>query len=186
MGRKRRIILFLAAALLTTTLFFRGHAPSRQDRGVAFFSWSSPPAVTVRVQGGASPGVYSLPLGGTVVDVIKLTLPACDAGTLDKRLLGRSLRSGDIVELTEKSPRGLAVRLTRMKAGEQIILGIPLTPDEMDSEDWNSLPGIGPKLAKNIVEDRQYNGDFCTVEAVGRVPGMGKRKLNTIRSFFWR
>lgn len=187
MERKRRIILFLAAAVLTTTLFFGGHAPSRQDRGVAFFSCSSPPVVTVRAQGRvASPGVYYLPLGGTVADVIKLTLPSYDAGKLDKRLLERSLRSGDIVELTEKSPQGLAVRLTRMKAGEQVLLGITLYPDQMGSEDWNSLSGIGPKLAEKIVRDRQCYGDFRSIEAVGCVPGMGELKLNTIKKYFDR
>lgn len=65
-----------------------------------------------------------------------------------------------------------------------MLLGIPLDPDQMDRADWEALPGIGPKLAKNMVDDRQIYGDFHTVEAIRRVPGMGEKKFNTIKKYF--
>jgi competence protein ComEA len=71
-----------------------------------------------------------------------------------------------------------------MKAGERILLGIPLDPDQMDRADWEDLPGIGPKLARKIVEDRQIYGDFHTAEAIRRVPGMGEGKFNAIKKYF--
>ena len=64
------------------------------------------------------------------------------------------------------------------------MLGIPLLPDQMDAEDWDSLPGIGPKLAKKIVDDRQENGDYCSLEAVQRVPGMGEKKIKSLKKYF--
>ncbi|HEY6874424.1 MAG TPA: helix-hairpin-helix domain-containing protein [Geobacteraceae bacterium] len=184
MERKRRFILFLAAAVLTTMLFIKGHDQSCRDRPVAFSSWSTS-VVTIRVKGAVTvPGVYSFHPGAAVADVINLTMSAPAAGMPDEPLRKQCLRSGDIVEVTGVNPQRLAVRLKRMKAGEQILLGIPLHPDQMDGEDWDALPGIGPKLAKNLVADRQNNGDYRTIEAVQRVPGMGEKKFTMIRKYF--
>lgn len=184
MERRRRFILFLAATALISTLFIKGHAPSRQDGHVAFLPFTSS-GVTVRVRGAVpAPGVYSLPVGATVQDVIKLTESAPAAGRPAEAPLDNRLRSGDVVEVAGENPRDPAISLNSMKAGEQMLLGIPLHPDQMEIEDWESLPGIGPKLAKNIVADRQEYGDFRSVDAVRRVPGMGEKKLDMIRKYF--
>jgi competence protein ComEA len=43
------------------------------------------------------------------------------------------------------------------------------------------LPGIGPKLAQQIVEDRTANGPFSTPEDLLRVKGIGPAKLEKIK-----
>jgi competence protein ComEA len=184
MPRSQRFILLLMATVFTAMFVFSGHGPSHQDGTVAFFSWPSS-VVTVRVKGTVpAPGIYTLPQGATVVDVIKMTVPFPPTSLVDQPILHTFLRSGDVVEVIGENPRSLVIRLTGMKAGEQIVLGIPLHPDRLDRDDWDSLPGIGPKLANNIVVDRQIYGDFGSVEALRRVAGMGEKKLGMIRKYF--
>jgi competence protein ComEA len=47
--------------------------------------------------------------------------------------------------------------------------------------DFESLPGIGPVLAKRIVEYRMANGPFQTVEQLQRVKGIGAKKFEQVR-----
>jgi competence protein ComEA len=184
MERSRRFIIFLAAAGFAATLFPKGHPPSHQDGGVAFVPLTSS-RVTVRIGGKVPvPGVYTCPDGVTVADVIKLTGVFPAAWMMGKPLLAARLTSGDIVTVTGDNPQQLEISMKTMKAGERMLLGIPLDPDRMDRADWEALPGIGPKLAKNIIDGRQINGDYRTVEAIRRVPGMGEKKYNTIKKYF--
>lgn len=41
-----------------------------------------------------------------------------------------------------------------------------------DVEELDTLPGIGEKLAESIVQDREQNGPFLSVEDLARVPGI--------------
>lgn len=45
------------------------------------------------------------------------------------------------------------------------------------------VPGIGPVLARRIVEFRQARGKFPAVDSLVRVPGIGPATLNKIRVF---
>jgi competence ComEA-like helix-hairpin-helix protein len=44
-------------------------------------------------------------------------------------------------------------------------------------KEFESLPGIGPALAKRIVEHRAQNGDFRRVEELMNVKGIGEKKF---------
>jgi competence protein ComEA len=185
MERSRRFILFLVAAILAMTLLLNGHAPPSDLGGTVALSSYTASRVLVRLKGKVRyPGIYSVSAGSKTVDVIKLTTLGSIAGIRDKALLARELMSGDIIEVTGNDAHSPAISLKNMKASERMLLGIPLLPDQMDAEDWDSLPGVGPTLAKNIVEDRQNNGVFCSLEAVQRVPGMGEKKIKSIKKYF--
>lgn len=49
------------------------------------------------------------------------------------------------------------------------------------AEELALLPGIGPALAKRIIEDREKNGPFETVEQLDRVKGIGPKKMEKLR-----
>ena len=44
------------------------------------------------------------------------------------------------------------------------------------------LPGIGPALAGRIVEDREVNGTFNSVDDLDRVKGIGPKTIERIRA----
>ena len=49
----------------------------------------------------------------------------------------------------------------------------PINVNEASVELLAELPGIGPGKAQAIVEDRQANGPFTTIEDLTRVKGIG-------------
>ena len=94
------------------------------------------------------------------------------------------LKSGDIIYLRPTGDGKLEITISYMSTKELMVLGIPLQPDLLNAEDWDALPGIGPELAKRIVFDRQINGDFYSVDALQRVPGIAEGKISQIREYF--
>ena len=50
------------------------------------------------------------------------------------------------------------------------------------SEELETLPGIGPKLAGRIVAYREENGPFTTPEELCEVSGIGEKVLEKIRA----
>jgi competence protein ComEA len=47
--------------------------------------------------------------------------------------------------------------------------------------EWAQLDGIGPALARRIVDDRNENGPFESVDDIERVPGIGPKRLAQLR-----
>lgn len=54
-------------------------------------------------------------------------------------------------------------------------MGTPLDLQRASAEDLEVVPGIGPKLAARIVEDRARRGGFRSVEDLQRVKGIGPK-----------
>jgi competence protein ComEA len=61
----------------------------------------------------------------------------------------------------------------------------PLTLDvnRANQRDFERLPGIGPVLARRIVEYRESRGAFQDIEQLRGVKGIGKRTFEGIRAF---
>jgi competence protein ComEA len=49
------------------------------------------------------------------------------------------------------------------------------------ASDFESLPGIGPKVAARIVEYRQKNGPFKKIEELMNVQGIGEKSFLKLR-----
>ena len=49
------------------------------------------------------------------------------------------------------------------------------------AEELEKLPGIGPKGAQALVEDREKNGPYRAVDDLLRVKGIGPKKLEALR-----
>jgi competence protein ComEA len=47
--------------------------------------------------------------------------------------------------------------------------------------EWNQLDGIGDSLARRIVDDREQNGPFQSVDDLRRVKGIGPKTLERLR-----
>ena len=61
----------------------------------------------------------------------------------------------------------------------------PLDPIDLNratAEDFQTLPGIGPKLAQRIVDERTKKL-FATIEDLRRVSGIGAKTLEKLRPF---
>lgn len=52
-----------------------------------------------------------------------------------------------------------------------------------DEAGLQAIPGIGPALARRIVEFREANGPFSRVEDIMKVRGIGEKSFQKIKSF---
>lgn len=50
-------------------------------------------------------------------------------------------------------------------------------------EELITLPGIGETIAQNIVDFRQANGPFDSIDALDQVPGIGEKRLAQLRDY---
>ena len=52
-----------------------------------------------------------------------------------------------------------------------------------DAAALDALPGVGPSTAAKIVADREANGPFASADDLGRVSGIGPKKLEALKDF---
>jgi competence ComEA-like helix-hairpin-helix protein len=62
------------------------------------------------------------------------------------------------------------------------LLGMPLNVNRAGEEELELLPGIGPRLARRIVEVRESTGRFSSPEDFLRVPGIGGKLVERMRA----
>lgn len=58
----------------------------------------------------------------------------------------------------------------------------PVNINLASESDLDELPGVGPSTARAIVEDRDANGPFSTIEDLMRVSGIGEKKFEKLKS----
>lgn len=67
-------------------------------------------------------------------------------------------------------------------AGAALAMGKKLDLNRMSEADLALLPGVGPRLARTIVEARQRLGRFESWEDVDAIPGIGISKMELLRT----
>lgn len=201
----------VALAVLLTTLFWLtvGGAWAvfgRRPQPVAF-AIQPPPAtstplptptpapIVVEVSGAVrKPGVYELSPAGRVEQAIAaaggLALDA-DAGQLNlaqPMYDGQRLVVPAVVETPLAPPSSIASRSTTIEiaspSGQAAASqgnGAALNVNTATAEQLDALPGIGPVIAQAIIDYREANGPFLTVESLLNVKGIGKATLAKFR-----
>lgn len=145
-----------------------------------------PAQLIVHVAGRVhAPGVYTLSAGARVANAIELAGGAAADGDLDGLNLAAPLADGQRVYVPAVGevdpaavPGGAAppgpVDAAAGAAG-------PVDLNSASAEQLDELPGVGPATAAAIIDDRDRNGPFATVDDLDRVPGIGPAKLDALR-----
>jgi len=125
------------------------------------------------------PGVYSLPSGSRVYQAVEqsggltgeadpeafnMALPLSDGMHIHVPRKGESQGQGPSIPGKAGSAAGGSIDLNRA-----------------DAAALESLPGIGPKIAGEIIRHREERGRFSSVEDLLTVKGIGPAKLSAIR-----
>lgn len=140
--------------------------------------------ITVYVSGSVTnAGMYSLPAGSRVNDAIQAAGGFSDQANTSGINLAKILEDGEQIEVPDlndalgnngnSSPISPDVNLTAA-----VININTATLEELDT-----LPGIGPITAQDIIDYRKANGPFSSIEAIMDVPGIGQAKFDKIKDF---
>jgi competence protein ComEA len=163
------------------------------EAGAADQSGSEPPAggspgeIVVSVTGlVGQPGVVTLNSGSRVADAIA----AAGGATADADLTGMNLAArladGDSV-VVDAAPAagdvasgvsgGVAGSVT---AAASAPAGGPIDLNSADEAALDTLPGVGPVMAQNILAWRETNGRFTSIEQLQEISGIGPSRYAQI------
>ena len=139
--------------------------------------------IVVHVAGAVrSPGVYTLGADERVHDAVTAAGGASDDAELAGLNLAAPLTDGARVSVPsagEIDPATVASALAPQHA-VAVVAG-PIDLNRATPSEFEMLPGVGPATAEAIVQDRQRNGPFASVDELDRVPGIGPAKLAALR-----
>ncbi|GAA3395741.1 helix-hairpin-helix domain-containing protein [Streptomyces roseoviridis] len=128
------------------------------------------------------PGVFTLPAGSRVTDALRAAggiRPGTDLTGLNR---ARVLQDGE--QVVVGLPAGPSGAGAGGAAGTGSGAGLgppsptsPLSLNAATAEQLDELPGVGPVLARHIVEHRARHGGFRSVAELRDVNGIGERRF---------
>lgn len=183
----QRVAITLIAVVVTLVLFAKGRQTGTISELTAFSYKQPDNSIMIQVSGDVGhPGMYRTTDKKMTIDAIFMAKPLCPSLLipLQAQLL-MPMQAGDAVHLICKSPDNKAlVSKTSMKASQLLTIGLPLDLNTMSQEDFELLPGVGPALARRIVELRHKNGGLMMVDDLLQVNGIGEKKLEHLSHYF--
>jgi competence protein ComEA len=133
--------------------------------------------VVVDVTGAvARPGVYRLPAGSRVDDAVQRAGGAGAEAALEAVNLAARLADGQQVVVPERGPAGTALAAAGAAEEGPISLGTA-TVEQLDTID-----GIGPVTAQDIVDFRDEHGGLASVDQLDQVSGIGPATMESLRA----
>ncbi|MEV8272638.1 helix-hairpin-helix domain-containing protein [Microbacterium sp. NPDC077184] len=129
-----------------------------------------------------SPGLYVLADGARVVDVVAAAGGFAEGADRAAVNLARPAVDGEQVHIPapgETPPDGAAAGGGSAEGGPAG--DGPLDLNTADAAALDTLPRIGPAIAQRIIEWREQNGPFSSVEDLLAVPGIGEKLLAGLR-----
>jgi len=162
------ILLGLVVGLLAAGLVWLSAEPPRGE-AVTLLPSPTPRSVVVFITGAvANPGVYSLPEGSRIGDVLLMAggfLPNAEQEGLN---LAAKLQDGQQLIVPVRSP-------------ESYVSGGRVNINTASAEELDALPGIGPTTAQSIVDYRVQHGPFEFIQDIQNVPGVGPATYEEIK-----
>ncbi len=136
---------------------------------------ASAATIVVAVSGQVHrPGLVRLPAGSRVADAIEAAggaLPDTDLATLN---LARKVADGELIVV---GPAASAIPGAAAGGAGGVLNLNTATPEQLQT-----LPGVGPVLALRIIEYRDRNGGFRSVEDLRKVTGIGDARFAELKS----
>jgi competence protein ComEA len=143
---------------------------------------TEPTEIVVHAAGAVGvPGIHRLPAGSRVADLLAAAGgPAPDAD-LDLVNLAAALTDGAQVRFPRVGEQVAAPIGGTVEAGGDGASSGPVDLNTASATELEALPGVGPTIAAAIVEHRERNGPFRSVDDLLDVPGIGPAKLDQLR-----
>jgi competence protein ComEA len=168
-----------------------GALPRPADRSgpAVSASTTAPPPLVIHVAGAVlRPGLYRLPPGSRVADAVDAAGGAQPAADLDRLNLAGRVSDGQRVAVARRGqpdppgPPGSA-SAAEVDTGTNAGAG-PAEPIDLNTAgpaELQTLPGVGPAMARAILEERTRRGGFRSPRDLLGVPGIGERRFARLR-----
>ena len=170
--------MFALAAIALAVLFAGAMLLHDTEKAVPLDAGVRSPeeqAVTVYVSGAVmKPGVVSMRRTERVEQALAAcggVLPQADLANVN---LAQPLKDGMQIRVPERADAGGSAAHLAETDGKIHI-------NTADEKKLDELPGVGPIMAKRIVEYRNEHGPFESVEDLAKIRGIGEEKLAKIR-----
>jgi len=137
-----------------------------------------PPAsngdVVVHVAGAVEePGVYRLPAGSRVADAIERAGGARGGADPDAINLAARLADGQQVVVPHRGPATASTSSSTAPDG-------PISLGAADQAALETIDGIGPVTAADILEFRDENGGISSIDELDEIPGIGPATIESL------
>lgn len=138
------------------------------------------PQVVVHVVGAVRrPGLYRLDEGSRVADAVDHAGGPTRKADLAGVNLAAPLLDGSQVVVPRRGAR--AVQGGAVQDASSSAPAGPLHLSTATAEQLDALPGVGPVTAQRIVEYRELNGPFRSIDDLDAVAGIGPSRLEQLR-----
>jgi competence protein ComEA len=156
---------------------FASGSGSESSPGGSFSLSGQAADVVVDVTGAVErPGVYRLPAGSRVDDAVRRAGGAGARAELEAVNLAARLADGQQVVVPERGPAGAVAAAAGGEEEGPISLGTA-TVEQLDTID-----GIGPVTAQDIVDFRDQHGGLASVDQLDQVSGIGPATMESLRA----
>jgi competence protein ComEA len=150
-----------------------------EDGGGFRLTGGGGPDVVVDVTGAVRrPGVYRLPAGARVTDALRRAGGAASRAALEQINLAARLADGQQVLVPKLGPGGAPAATAAGPAAEEG----PISLGSATVEQLETIDGIGPVTAGDIVEFRDQHGGLSSVDELDQVPGIGPATMEALRA----
>jgi len=205
LNKQQLLAVAVILVLTVTAAAYRWAASAGPPREAVQVKKSEPgvkkeqPKIYVHVTGAvARPGLYPLPRGSRVNDAVRAAGPTGKA-YLDYLNLAEILTDGQKITVPSKEEIEQISRMETVKSNNGspgqagTLAGANLSATAAvpgggrvnlnlaNLIQLDGLPGIGPALAQRILEYRQQNGGFRSVQELKKVTGIGEKKFEKLK-----
>ena len=138
-----------------------------------------------------NPGVVTLPEGSRIIDAINMAGGKTEEADLSKINLAYIVEDGTQIYIPRINENLNQVNLISDGAGIGVIINdsnveenkvdAKVNINTANKEKLETLPGIGETTAQKIIDYRESNGKFKTIEDIKNVSGIGEAKYESLK-----
>jgi competence protein ComEA len=131
-----------------------------------------------------TPGVYELSPEARLQDAITAAGGLTEEADLSTVNLARRLRDGELIVIVPEPVPGSTPRVPLADAGDAPNADesrVRININTATSEELDALPGVGEIIATRIVEYRELNGPFRSIDDLIHVEGISDRVIDGFR-----
>ncbi len=145
---------------------------------------STPGEIGIYVVGAVmNPGVYFLPQGSRVEDALEDAGGASEEADLARVNLAKRVYDEEQIYVPQLGEENPPLPLPSGSSGSQA--GGKININAATAVELEALPGIGPVLSQRIVDYREANGPFATIEDIKNVRGIGEVTFEGIKELIF-